>query len=54
MESLNLPSREEIHIAYVEGEEEVALIAKPAENWVGVIQVQQETIARLEARLHAL
>lgn len=62
MEPLRLPSREEIHAAYAEGEEAVvALIAGLVENWVGVIQAQQETIqqqqetiARLEARVQAL
>jgi transposase len=69
MEPLRLPSREEMHAAYVEGEEAaVALIAKLAENWVGIIQAQQETlqqkqeiiqqkqktIVRLEARVQAL
>ena len=62
MEQLRLPSREEIHAAYAEGEEAVvALIAELLENWVGVIhaqqetiQQQQETIARLEARVQAL
>jgi transposase len=62
MERLRLPSREEIHAAYVEGEESVAaLIIGLAENWVGniqsqqeTIQKQQETIVRLEARVKAL
>jgi transposase len=55
METLRLPSREEIHAAYVEGEEAVvALIFSMAENWIGIIRSQQETIARLEARVQAL
>lgn len=55
MEPLRLPSREEIHAAYVEGEEAiVALILGMAENWIGIIQSQQETIAHLEARVQAL
>jgi len=55
METLRLPSREEIHTAYDEGEEAVvALIIGLAENWVGIIQAQQETIAQLEARVQAL
>lgn len=69
VETLRLPSREEIHTAYIEGEEAVvALIVGLVENWVGVIQEQQEiiqqqqvniqqqqeTIARLEARVKAL
>lgn len=50
MEPLRLPSREEIHADYVKGEEAaVALIAELVENWVGIIQAQQETIARWEA-----
>jgi transposase len=45
VEMLRLPSREEIHAAYVGGEEAVvALIVGLAENWVGMIQEQQETI----------
>ena len=55
MESLRLPSREEIHAAYVEGEEAVvALIMEMAANWVEIIQAQQETITRLEARIQVL
>jgi len=62
VETLRLPSREEIHAAYVAGEEAVvALIVGLVENWVGIIQEQQEiiqqqqeTIARLEARVKAL
>jgi hypothetical protein len=38
MEALRLPGCEEIHIAYVQGEEAVvALIAGLAENWVSVV-----------------
>lgn len=45
MEPLRLPSREEIHATYVEGEEAVvALIAQLVENWLGIIQAQQETL----------
>jgi len=55
MEALKLPSREEIHAAYVEGEEAVvAMIANLAENWVGVIQQQQATIEKLQARVQEL
>ena len=62
MEPLGLPSREEIHAAYVEGEEAiVALLIGLAENWIETIQVrqdilqkQQEIIAQLEARVQAL
>jgi hypothetical protein len=45
VETLHLPSREEIHEAYVEGEEAIiALIVGLAENWVGIIREHQETI----------
>lgn len=55
VETLRLPSREEIHDAYVEGEEAIiALIVGLAENWVGIIHEHQETIARLKARVQAL
>jgi translation initiation factor 2B subunit (eIF-2B alpha/beta/delta family) len=55
MEPLRLPSCEEIHIAYVQGEEAVvALIAELAENWVGVVQQQQQTIQALTVRIEAL
>ncbi len=55
MEPLRLPSREEIHIAYVQGEEAVvALTAGLAENWVGVVQQQQQTIQALTVRIEAL
>ncbi|MCX6039510.1 MAG: DUF6444 domain-containing protein, partial [Caldilinea sp.] len=55
MEPLRLPGREEIHIAYVQGEEAVvALIAELAENWVGVVQQQQQTIQALTVRIEAL
>jgi len=55
MEALKLPSREEIHAAYVEGEEAVvAMIANLAENWVGVIQQQQATSEKLQARVQEL
>lgn len=47
METLRLPSREEIHAAYVEGEESiVTLIMGMAENWVGNIQAHQESLKR--------
>jgi len=55
MESLRLPSREEIHIAYVQDEEAVvALIAALAENWVSVVQQQQQAIQALTERIEAL
>ena len=55
METLRLPNREEIHIAYTEGEEAVvALIVNLAENWVGAVQQQQETIEKLQERVQAL
>jgi transposase len=67
--ALRIPSREEIDVAYEEGEEGVAaLVTELVENWVGVIQEQQainqeqqevilehrEIIARLEERVQAL
>lgn len=55
MESLRLPSYEEIHLAYVQGEEAVVgLIAALAENWVSVVQQQQQTIQALTERIEAL
>lgn len=52
MEPLRLPSREEIHAAYVEGKKAVAaLIAQLAENWVEIIQAQQETLQQQQAAL---
>lgn len=55
MEPLRLSSREEIHIAYVQGEEAVvALIAGLAGNWVSVVQQQQQTIQALTVRIEAL
>jgi transposase len=62
VETMRLPSQEEVHAAYVEGEEAIiALILELVENWVGIIQEQQETlqqqqetIVRLEARVQAL
>ena len=50
MEPLRLPGREEIHIAYVHGEDAVvALITALAENWFGIVQQQQQTIQALAA-----
>jgi len=50
-----LPNREEIHVAYEEGEEAVfALITKMAGSWLEIIQAQQETIVKLEARVQTL
>ena len=62
MEPLRLLSREEIHIAYEEGEESVvALIVGLVEDWVGafqeqqeVIRQQQESIEKLQERIQAL
>jgi transposase len=62
METLRIPSRKEIHAAYEEGEEAVlALVVELTENWVGIIQAQQEmlqeqqeTIGKLEARVKEL
>lgn len=62
MDSLPLPSREEIHAAYVQGDEGVmALIAQLVSAFVAVLQQQQELVAKqqelidqLEARIQAL
>ena len=55
MEPLHLPSREEIHTVYVQGEDAVvALIAALAANWVDILQQQQRTIEVLQERLEAL
>jgi uncharacterized coiled-coil protein SlyX len=55
MELLRLPGREEIHIAHVQGEDAVvALIPALAENWVGIVQQQQQTIQALTVRVEAL
>jgi transposase len=55
VETLCLPSREEIHLAYQRDEEAVlALIAGLVENLMEIIQEQQETITRLETRVQAL
>jgi len=69
VETLHLPSREEIHATYVEGEAAIAaLITDLVENWVGIlqeqqdvlqqqqetIQQQQESIIGLESRVQAL
>jgi transposase len=55
MKAFQTPSKEEIHNAYNDGEEAVvALIFSLAENWVGVLQQQQETIVELRERVQAL
>jgi len=55
MEALRLPGREEIHIAYGQGEDAVvALITALAENWVGVVQQQEATIQAMAVRIEAL
>jgi transposase len=62
MDTLPLPSREEIRAAYVQGEEGVvALIAQLVSAFVAVLQQQRERVARqqeligqLEARIQAL
>ena len=55
MEPLRLPSREEIHAAYVEGEESVvALIVDMAANWGGILEQQQESIEKLQERVQEL
>ena len=54
METLRLPSREEIHAAYVEGEEAVfALVIGQAEDWVGNIQAQQESLQRQQESIQS-
>jgi len=55
MKALQLPRREEIHAAYIDGEEAiVVLIVSLAENWVEAIQQQQETIEKLQERVQTL
>ncbi len=55
METLSLPSREEIQAAYSKGEEAIVeMIVSLAENWGGVIQQQQETIEKLQERVQTL
>ena len=52
MEPLRLLGREEIHIAHVQGEDAVvALIPALVENWVGIVQQQQQTIQALTVRV---
>jgi transposase len=54
VETLRLPSREEIHVAYVEGEETVvALLIGLAENWVGNIQSQQESLKHQQENIQS-
>ena len=55
MKPLRLPGREDIHSAHNQGEATVvALIAALAENWVSVVQQQQQTIQALMERIEAL
>ena len=55
MDSLPLPSGEEIHAAYLQGEEGVvALIAQLVSTFLAILQQQQELIDRLEVRIQAL
>jgi transposase len=62
MDTLPLPSREEIHAAYLQGEEGVvALIAQLVSAFLAVLQQQQEMVGkqqelidRLEVRIQAL
>jgi transposase len=53
--TIHLPSREDIHTTYLQGEEAVVALF---EEWTGVllsiIQQQQETIDRLEVKVQAL
>jgi len=55
MTPIPLPSREEIHTAYLRGEEAVvALVEGLFTALLTIISQQQETITRLEARIQAL
>jgi transposase len=55
MNTLKLPSRDEIHAAYLQGEEGVvALISKLVSDFVAILGQQQETIEQLQVRLQAL
>jgi transposase len=55
MEPISLPSREDIHTAYEQGEEAVvALFAGSISHWMSIVQQQQEIIQRLEERVKAL
>ncbi|MGQ9556304.1 MAG: IS66 family transposase [Anaerolineae bacterium] len=55
MVTMLTPSREEIHAAYVQGEEAVvALIASRFGALLGIAEQQQQTIAELEARIQVL
>lgn len=58
MEALRIPSLEDIHRAYVQGEEAVVAlvmqVVAPQAELLGVLQQQQETIGRLEDRIRRL
>lgn len=58
METLRIPSLEDIHRAYVQGEEAVVAlvmqVVAPQAELLGVLQQQQETIGRLEDRIRRL
>ena len=55
MTPIHLPSREEIHTAYLQGEEAVvALVEALSAALLAIISQQQETITKLEARIQAL
>jgi transposase len=55
MVTLQLPSREEIHAAYVQGEEGVvALITQLVGIFLAILEQQQELNAKLEARIRAV
>ena len=55
MQTLSLPTEEEIRAAARQGEDAVvALVVGLMSDWVDVIQQQQEIIHRLEERVQAL
>ena len=55
MVTLELPSRDEIHAAYLQGEEGVvALIAQLVSAFLTILQQQQEIIDQLKARIQTL
>ena len=55
MQPPGIPTEEEVRAAARQGEEAVvALFVSLVSDWVGVIQLQQETVQRLEVRVQAL